>query len=207
MKSGRPAVVLVTKKADYALSLRLQLLGMGFAVMSIVDAKSLAATGITNSVVCILVDADEKLRPFSEVAAFARSFHCSAPLIALCKSPTIPMAVALIKSGATDIVETRTPVEEAASRIRALVNQTTPSPLKRVDQSVDYKALTAKEREVLWYVLQGLTSKEIGAQLGVSHRTVSEHRSSLLKKTQARNVAELAQKVKREAVELKPPPR
>ena len=51
--------------------------------------------------------------------------------------------------------------------------------------------LTPREREVSALLLQGLTSKAIGRQLGISHRTVEIHRARLMRKFQAATTAEL----------------
>lgn len=55
--------------------------------------------------------------------------------------------------------------------------------------------LTPREREVAAHVMQGLTSKEIGKQLAISHRTVELHRARLMRKYAAATTAELVQKL------------
>jgi len=55
--------------------------------------------------------------------------------------------------------------------------------------------LTAREREVAAQLLHGLTSKEIGRVLGISHRTVELHRARLMRKYAAATTAELVQKL------------
>ncbi len=55
--------------------------------------------------------------------------------------------------------------------------------------------LTPREREVAAQVMQGLTSKEIGKALGISHRTVELHRARLMRKYTASTTAELVQKL------------
>ncbi len=55
--------------------------------------------------------------------------------------------------------------------------------------------LTPREREVAAQVMQGLTSKEIGRALGISHRTVELHRARLMRKYAASTTAELVQKL------------
>ena len=52
-------------------------------------------------------------------------------------------------------------------------------------------ALTPRERDVLDGVARGLTNKAIGAELGISRRTVEAHRESLMKKLEIHNVAGL----------------
>ncbi len=51
--------------------------------------------------------------------------------------------------------------------------------------------LSPREREVLTGIAQGLTNKQIGTQLGISHRTVETHRESLMEKLDVRTVAGL----------------
>lgn len=51
--------------------------------------------------------------------------------------------------------------------------------------------LTAREREILIHIAQGKTNKEIGAELGISARTVEAHRDSLMRKLGIRTVAGL----------------
>lgn len=51
--------------------------------------------------------------------------------------------------------------------------------------------LTEREIEILKLVAEGLTNKEIGDQLVISHRTVDTHRTNLMKKLDVSNVAGL----------------
>jgi len=53
-------------------------------------------------------------------------------------------------------------------------------------------SLTPRERQILELVLAGRPSKNIAADLGVSQRTVENHRASILKKTGSKCVAALA---------------
>jgi PAS domain S-box-containing protein len=55
--------------------------------------------------------------------------------------------------------------------------------------------LTPREREVAAHVMQGMTSKQIGKALGISHRTVELHRARLMRKYSASTTAELVQKL------------
>lgn len=55
--------------------------------------------------------------------------------------------------------------------------------------------LTAREREVAAHLLHGLTSKEIGKALAISHRTVEIYRARLMRKYKASTTADLVHKL------------
>lgn len=52
-------------------------------------------------------------------------------------------------------------------------------------------ALTYRERQILQYVVDGRTNKEIAVDLGLSYRTVEVHRRHIMEKIGARNTADL----------------
>jgi PAS domain S-box-containing protein len=55
--------------------------------------------------------------------------------------------------------------------------------------------LTAREREVAARLLDGMTSKEIGKTLSISHRTVEIYRARLMRKYKASTTADLVHKL------------
>jgi PAS domain S-box-containing protein len=55
--------------------------------------------------------------------------------------------------------------------------------------------LTAREREVAAHLMDGLTSKEIGKALTISHRTVEIYRARLMRKYKASNAGDLVYKL------------
>jgi PAS domain S-box-containing protein len=55
--------------------------------------------------------------------------------------------------------------------------------------------LTPREREVAALLMDGLTSKEIGKALAISHRTVEIHRARLMRKYQAHSTPDLVHRL------------
>lgn len=51
--------------------------------------------------------------------------------------------------------------------------------------------LTEREREVVAGLVRGLTNKQIGQALGISHRTVEIHRARVMRKLHAPTLAAL----------------
>ena len=61
----------------------------------------------------------------------------------------------------------------------------------RPTDSVLLSTLTEREVEILRLLAEGLSNKEIGAKIFISHRTVDTHRTNLMKKLDVHNVAGL----------------
>lgn len=55
--------------------------------------------------------------------------------------------------------------------------------------------LTPREREIAALLVEGLTSKQIGRQVGLSPRTVEMHRAKLMKKFRAATASELVKRL------------
>lgn len=51
--------------------------------------------------------------------------------------------------------------------------------------------LTARERQIRTYLCKGWENKEIARKLGISPRTVEDHRLNIYKKYRARNMVEV----------------
>lgn len=52
-------------------------------------------------------------------------------------------------------------------------------------------ALTPRQKEILYLIAEGYTSREIAGQLGISPETVEVHRFNLMRRLGVRNVAQL----------------
>lgn len=66
-----------------------------------------------------------------------------------------------------------------SSMIRALIVQESPD--SKSDITLE-EALTPREKEILSFIVQGFTNKEIAETLGISKRTVDGHRANLTSK-------------------------
>jgi DNA-binding NarL/FixJ family response regulator len=55
--------------------------------------------------------------------------------------------------------------------------------------------LTLREKEILSFIAEGLSSKQIAAKLIISENTVSNHRKNMLKKSGAKSSAELIYRI------------
>jgi len=58
-----------------------------------------------------------------------------------------------------------------------------------------FPELTVRERKICAMSVSGMTAKEVAMSLGLSHRTVEDHRESIYKKTKIKNMISVAYKV------------
>ncbi|MOA08394.1 Response regulator protein TmoT [compost metagenome] len=67
-----------------------------------------------------------------------------------------------------------------------------------------YDSLTAREREVMGFVVAGLMNKQIASELHLSEVTVKVHRGQVMKKLAVRSVADLVRKSESLGVQPQP---
>jgi DNA-binding NarL/FixJ family response regulator len=79
--------------------------------------------------------------------------------------------------------------EALVDAIRAVHQPTTEIDLRDVDRTTRRSVLTPREAEVLGLVASGWTSREVGAQLTISAKTVENHKQRIFAKLNVQNQA------------------
>lgn len=108
------------------------------------------------------------------------------PVVLMTAYGTIPMAVKAMRGGAVDFLEKPFSSNDLLAALDRAVDRSTGGP-----GGEHFAALSPREREVLEYMVKGEPNKVIARHLGISNRTVEVHRSRILHKTGARNLADL----------------
>ena len=116
------------------------------------------------------------------------------PIIFLTGHGDIEMSVQAMKAGAVDFltkpVRHQTLLDAVGQGIDRDVAQRLAAETAR-KHTENHSSLTPRERQVLRAVAQGRLNKQIAYDLGISIVTVKLHRSSVMRKMQARSVGEL----------------
>jgi two-component system CheB/CheR fusion protein len=144
---------------------------------------------------CLLIDAN--LPGMSGIALIKRLSNAGDPLpaILITGNSDVPMAVRAMKAGASDFIEKPIGAPDLLASIkRALEQARDVSKLVawRDDATQHIANLTPRQREIMELVLAGRASKNIAADLGISQRTVENHRASLMRKTGTKSLPALA---------------
>ena len=121
------------------------------------------------------------------------------PVIVMTRSPTIAMAVRALQAGAVDFLEKplcRERVLASIARARqAHRSSRFDARADEVDHGDDFGGLTTRQTQVLDLVMAGLSNKAIAANLGLSQRTVENHRAMIMRKFGCKSVARLVKTV------------
>lgn len=117
------------------------------------------------------------------------------PTLVMTGHSDIAIAVQAIKAGASEFIEK--PVDhaglvDAVRRALATVKVAATTALGRADASARITSLTLRQKEIMDLVLAGQPSKNIAADLGISRRTVENHRALIMRKMGAASLPELA---------------
>ena len=118
----------------------------------------------------------------------------SLPIIFITGHGDVPMAVEAMRQGALDFLRKPVSEENFLERIVDALDRESGNWHQKVDrelmrQRID--SLTLREREIFELVAEGLANKAIAARLGISERTVEVHRAQVMKKLDARTLAQL----------------
>jgi FixJ family two-component response regulator len=117
------------------------------------------------------------------------------PIIFMTGYGDIPMTVQAMKAGAVEFLPKPFREQDMLNAVHlALERDRTRLQAERANAQLrtKFESLTAREQEVMALVTAGLMNKQIAARLGVAEVTVKLHRGSLMRKMDARSVAELA---------------
>lgn len=144
---------------------------------------------------CVVLDLHMPPPDGIETLRRMRASGVLSPVIMITGEGDIPTAVEAMKLGAFDFAEK--PINDDA--LIKLVGDASRAPASepRHDrhlsdrESSSLNSLTERERQVLDYLIEGATNKEIARELGISHRTVELHRANIMEKTGAKSLSRL----------------
>jgi FixJ family two-component response regulator len=116
------------------------------------------------------------------------------PIIFISGHGDVPSSVRAMKSGAIEFLSKPFDDEELLRAIHSAIALDQTALEKRSELAElqrHYDLLTPREREVLPFVVAGFANKVTAADLGTSEITIGVHRGQIMRKMQAKSLAEL----------------
>jgi two-component system CheB/CheR fusion protein len=144
---------------------------------------------------CLLIDAYLPGMHGLELLQILRDSGHTLPSLMITGESDVAMAVQAMKAGAMDLLEKPVDGADLLDGVGHALELARDSGkvLARQQTAVEHlTSLTARQRQIMTMILAGQPSKNIAADLGISQRTVENHRASIMHKTGARSLPALA---------------
>jgi two-component system CheB/CheR fusion protein len=192
-----PTIFIVDDDRQLLEALRSLLEEDGRVVKSFETAEAFLEAHRPGSEGCLLIDAYLPGMSGIELLQRLGGEANRLPAIMITGKSDVPMAVQAMKAGAMDFVEKPVDGRELLATIERALEQSrdaTKLSAWRENAAKHIAGLTPRQREIMQLVLAGHPSKNIAADLGISQRTVENHRAAIMKKTGSKSLPELARR-------------
>lgn len=194
-RDPRPLVVVLDDDAGYAAELKHTIKLLGYRARSFRDLDSFFAAGewLTDAS-CIIMDVKFGGAPIiTLLPKITKVLPFAAPVVVTACTDA-KTAVRAMKQGVVDYLERPAPQSELSEALQTADLRATR--LMRVHANVTsahqrLSRLTQRQLEIVRYIAHGFTSKEIGAKLEISYRTVETHRSWIMDRLEVGSLADL----------------
>ena len=194
MEAESPVVLVVDDEPAICSSVKRLLRSVGHRVQTYSNAERLSRSGRPPGPCCLILDVQ---MPALSGLDFKRSLvenGVRIPIIFITGVGSIPMGIQAMKDGAVDFLpkpfdgeELLRAVDRALKADARLLEQER----ERAELRRRFDSLTAREQEVCFAVTDGLLNKQVGAEFGVSEKTIKVHRARVMDKMEATSLAEL----------------
>jgi FixJ family two-component response regulator len=194
VSAGEPVVfvldddpVLRAALADLLSSVQLQVRAFG-------SAQDLLQSEFPASPSCLVLDVRLPGLSGLDLQAELAKINNAIPIIFISGHGNVPMSVRAMKAGAVDFLTKPFREDELLDAVAAALER---DRKRRSDAKAMlglqemFNSLTSREREVMGFVTGGLLNKQIAHQLGLSEITVKLYRGNVMRKMQARSLADL----------------
>jgi two-component system, chemotaxis family, CheB/CheR fusion protein len=192
---GHPVIYVVDDDITVREAIRDVLEHEGRKVLSYSTCEAFIEAYRTGGEACLLIDAYLPGMNGLELLRWLGHSGHRLPAIMITGNSDVPMAVQAMKAGAWDFIEKPISYRELLVSVENAFEQSRNSSNLLASQenaTNTIAGLTPRQRQIMELVLAGHPSKNISADLGISQRTVENHRASIMEKTGSKSLPALA---------------
>jgi FixJ family two-component response regulator len=193
MSGDTPVVFIVDDDSRVRDALTSLIESVGMRVSAFGSASEFLNTEKPDVPACLLLDLElpdiNGLQLQQELAA-----QEAPPIVFITGHGDVPSSVRAMKAGAVEFLSKPIGEGELLRAIESAIALDRTARQKRAEIAElrrNYARLTAREREVLPFVVAGFLNKQTAADLGTKEVTIGVHRSQIMRKMAARSLAEL----------------
>ncbi|HUZ64564.1 MAG TPA: chemotaxis protein CheB [Acetobacteraceae bacterium] len=192
---GPPVIFVVDDDSQVRAGLREVLETAGEVVEDYASAEAFLAAYRPGRAACLLIDAYLPGMSGLHLLYTLRETGHALPAIMITGSSDVSMAVQAMKAGALDFIEKpvgRRALLAGVQRALEHAQDASKAIAWREEAAAHVAGLTSRQRQIMELVLAGHPSKNIAADLGISQRTVENHRAEIMKRTGTKSLPALA---------------
>ena len=190
-----PVVFVVDDDGGIRTVIRAMLEEHGLTVEDFADGAAFLAAYQPGREGCLLVDASMPgIDGFEVLRRLGEAGH-RLPAIVITGHGDVSMAVRAMKGGALDFIEKPVRAPDLLAGIARALDRSRDAGKRSAWHAAaadSVAALTPRQRDIMALVLSGHPSKNIAADLGISQRTVENHRAAIMRRTGSRSLPALA---------------
>ena len=177
---------------------------LGMAVSAFADARQFLDYDREDLPGCLILDHRMPGQNGIELQEELIARQDELPIIFLTAHGDIPTSVKAVRSGAVDFLTKPVEQQTLLRSVRSAIqwhsqHRDEAAAIRDFRQQVD--TLSQREFQVMLLAVEGLLNKQIASRLGITQRTVKEHRGRVMKKTGALSIAQLARLCERAGIE------
>jgi FixJ family two-component response regulator len=194
VNSSLGAVFVIDDDEQVRTGLSRLLRSAGWSVEVFASAQSFAERLPYEGVGCVLLDVQMPGMSGPELQRQMLAMGVSLPIVYLTGHADVPMSINAMKNGAMDILLKPADEDVVLNAIAAAIakhESINAVDLKRSEIENRLARLSAREREVMEFVIAGRLNKQIAGDLGITEKTVKAHRARVMEKLETRSVATL----------------
>lgn len=187
-------VAIVDDERESRETLQAMVVGWGYRVDAYSNACDFLEYADPQEVQCLIFDVRMPGMDGIELYHRIEEMGWYKPVLFITANANVAMAVEAIERGAAGFFEKPVNPEDLKAHLHTAIEAKLAAEhrQKKYEQvERRYKRLTSREREIMAYIVRGLLSKQIAAELQLSVRTVEVHRLRLMHKMEALTVADL----------------
>jgi FixJ family two-component response regulator len=189
-----PPVYVIDDDPSHRATLTLLLAKAGIPSQPFEDAETFLAALPQGRPVCGLIDVHLPEMCGLQLLRELKRRDQESALIMISGIGNVPIAVEAMKSGADHFIEKPFDPEMLLDLVEETRHRLVQRCLERANVRRArqlYENLTAREREVMALLIDGLPNKLVAARLAISTRTAEHHRAAIMRKMNARTLSHL----------------
>jgi FixJ family two-component response regulator len=159
----------------------------GFAATRFARGADFLAADHEDRIGCLVVEQSTADSLADEVRAHAQAAGARLATIVMANGEQVRLAVQALRAGVYDVLQTPVAPERVLDTVRSALVDLEGRPafaqtLERLAARRALAALTDRQRDILERIVEGQSNKIIAADMGVSRRTVENHRAAIMKR-------------------------